>query len=79
MDGGNNEPGRRVQGESFLVQADGTPRAQVEIAELACIPLQPPHGVVLAPLSERDVLPAAARVLRSTAPRRRPPHPHADA
>lgn len=79
MDGGNNEPGRRVQGESFPVQVDGTPRAQGEIAELVWIPLQSPHGVVLAPLSERHVLPAAARALRSTAPRRRPPHPHADA
>jgi len=79
MNGGNNEPGRRVQGESFLVQVNGTPRAQAEIAGLACIPLQPPHGVVLAPPSERHVLPAAARALRSTAPRRRPPHPHADA
>lgn len=56
-----NEPGRRVQGESFLVQVDGTPRAQAEIAELAWIPLRPPHGVKLAPLSERHVLPAAAQ------------------
>lgn len=56
-----NEPGRRVQGESFLVRVDGTPRAQAEIAELAWIPLRPPHGVKLAPLSERHVLPMAAR------------------
>jgi len=58
-----NEPGRRVQGESFLVQVDGTPRARAEIAELAWIPLHPPHGVLLAPLSERHVLPAARRWL----------------
>jgi len=58
-----NEPGRRVQGESFLVQVDGTPRARAEIAELAWIPLHPPHGVVLAPLSERHVLPAVRRWL----------------
>ena len=57
-----NEPGRRVQGESFLVQVDGTPHAQAEIAELAWIPLHPPHGVKLAPLSERHVLPAAWRL-----------------
>jgi len=55
-----NEPGRRVQGEAFLVQLDdGTPRVQAEIAELAWIPLQPPHGVKLAPLSAQHILPAA--------------------
>ncbi len=63
-----NEPGRRVQGESFLVQVDGTPRAQAEIAELAWIPVRPPHGVKLAPLSERHVLPAAWRVLGTGQP-----------
>ncbi len=65
-----NEPGRRVQGESFLVRMDGTPQAQAEIAELAWIPLQPPHGVKLAPLSERHILPAAQRMqARQTARR----------
>jgi len=58
-----NEPGRRVQGEAFLVEVEGVPAAQAEIAELAWIPLQPPHGVKLAPLSGRHVLPAARRRL----------------
>lgn len=57
-----NEPGRRVQGEAFLVETEGTPRVQAEIAELAWIPLQAPHGVKLAPLSERHILPAALRM-----------------
>lgn len=35
-----NEPGRRVQGAAFLVEVDGTPRMQAEIAELAWIPLR---------------------------------------
>lgn len=54
-----NEPGRRVQGEAWRVWIDGTPQVQAEIAELAWIPLQPPHGVRLAPLSARYILPAA--------------------
>lgn len=58
-----NEPGRRVQGESFLVAITGTPQVQAEIAELAWIPLQPPHGVKLAPLSADHVLPAAHALL----------------
>ena len=58
-----NEPGRRVQGESFLVSIAGIPQVQAEIAELAWIPLQPPHGVKLAPLSALHVLPAARAVL----------------
>ena len=57
-----NEPGRRVQGEAFLVEAEGTPRVQAGIAELAWIPLQAPHGVKLAPLSERHILPAALQL-----------------
>ena len=58
-----NEPGRRVQGESFLVSISGVPQVQAEIAELAWIPLQPPHGVKLAPLSALHVLPAAHAAL----------------
>ncbi len=58
-----NEPGRRVQGESFLVSITGDPQVQAEIAELAWIPLQPPHGVKLAPLSAQHVLPAACAAL----------------
>ena len=54
-----------VQGEAFLVETEGTPRVQAEIAELAWIPLQAPHGVKLAPLSERHILPAALRMRRS--------------
>ena len=58
-----NEPGRRVQGEAFLVAVTGTPQVHAEIAELAWIPLQSPHGVPLAPLSARHILPAATRAL----------------
>ncbi|MEG1679291.1 MAG: NUDIX domain-containing protein [Stenotrophomonas sp.] len=58
-----NEPGRRVQGESFLISISGVPQVQAEIAELAWIPLQPPHGVKLAPLSALHVLPAAHAAL----------------
>ena len=54
-----NEPGRRVQGEAFLVRVSGQPQVKAEIAELAWVPLQPPHGVTLAPLSARHQLPAA--------------------
>ena len=54
-----NEPGRRVQGEAFLVRVDGQPQVKAEIAELAWVPLLPPHGVALAPLSARHQLPAA--------------------
>lgn len=57
-----NEPGQRVQGEAFFVKVDGTPRVQAEIAELAWIPLQAPHGVKLAPLSEHHILPAALQL-----------------
>ena len=60
-----NEPGRRVQGESFLVHITGVPQVRAEIAELAWIPLQPPHGVKLAPLSALHVLPAAWAALFS--------------
>jgi 8-oxo-dGTP pyrophosphatase MutT (NUDIX family) len=60
-----NEPGRRVQGEAFLVRISaGVPAAQAEIAELAWIPVQPPHGVKLAPLSAEHILPAAFDVLQ---------------
>ncbi len=58
-----NEPGRRVQAEAFLVRSDGVPQVQAEIAELAWIPLQRPHGVRLAPMSARHILPAARAVL----------------
>ncbi|MCW4455905.1 NUDIX domain-containing protein [Flavobacterium sp. MXW15] len=58
-----NEPGRQVQGEAFLVEIEGVPATQAEIAELAWIPLQPPHGVALAPLSAGHILPAARAVL----------------
>ncbi|MDV3470115.1 NUDIX domain-containing protein [Stenotrophomonas sp. C3(2023)] len=58
-----NEPGHRVQAQVWWVQAEGIPQVQAEIAELAWVPLQPPHGRVLAPLSERHILPAARRVI----------------
>ncbi len=58
-----NESGRRVRGDAFLVQVEGTPQVRAEIAELAWIPLQPPHGVTLAPLSQHHILPAAVAAL----------------
>jgi len=60
-----NEPGHRVQGEAFLVRiSSGVPAVQAEIAELAWIPLQAPHGVKLAPLSAQHILPAVLAVLQ---------------
>ena len=58
-----HETGRRVQADAWWVQVTGTPQARAEIAELAWVPLQPPHGCRLAPLSEDHILPAAARVI----------------
>jgi len=55
-----NEPGHRVQAQAWWVQVHGTPQARAEIAELAWVPLQPPHGLPLAPLSEHHILPAVA-------------------
>ena len=56
-----NEPGCSVRAQAWWVQVAGVPQARAEIAELAWVPLQPPHGVTLAPLSERHILPAARR------------------
>ena len=58
-----NEPGQRVQADAWYVRVHGQPRAQAEIAELAWVPLRPPHGRPLAPLSQAHILPAAVRVL----------------
>ncbi|WP_295515445.1 NUDIX domain-containing protein [uncultured Stenotrophomonas sp.] len=55
-----NEPGHRVQAQAWWVQVLGTPAARAEIAELAWVPLRPPHGLRLAPLSEHHILPAVA-------------------
>ncbi|EKT4086193.1 NUDIX domain-containing protein [Stenotrophomonas maltophilia] len=55
-----NEPGHRVQAQAWWVQVAGMPQARAEIAELAWVPLQPPHGLPLAPLSEHHILPAVA-------------------
>jgi 8-oxo-dGTP pyrophosphatase MutT (NUDIX family) len=56
-----HETGCRVQADAWWVQVSGTPQARAEIAELAWVPLRPPHGRRLAPLSEDHILPAAAR------------------
>lgn len=56
-----NEPGHRVQAQAWWVRVVGTPTARAEIAELAWVPLRPPHGLRLAPLSEHHILPAVAR------------------
>ncbi|WNH48657.1 MULTISPECIES: NUDIX domain-containing protein [Stenotrophomonas] len=60
-----HETGCRVQAEVWWARVSGTPRARAEIAELAWVPLRPPHGHRLAPLSEDHILPAAARVIAS--------------
>lgn len=59
-----NEPGHRVQAQAWWVQVAGTPTARAEITELAWVPLRPPHGLRLAPLSEHHILPATARLCR---------------
>lgn len=53
-----NEPGRRVQGEAWVVQVQGRPRPQAEIEELAWVQPQAPFPVPVAPLSARHILPA---------------------
>lgn len=58
-----HEHGRRVHAQVWRVQVAGTPKAQAEIAELAWVPLQAPHGRRLAALSEDHILPAAARAV----------------
>ena len=60
-----NEPGRRVRGEAFAVDIDGTPVAQAEIEELRWIAPQAPYGVEVAPLSAEHILPAFL-AMRST-------------
>ncbi len=60
-----HETGCRVHAQAWWVQVLGTPQASAEIAELAWVSLQPPHGRSLAPLSEDHILPAAMRVIAS--------------
>lgn len=62
-----NEPGRRLQAEAFLLPLRGIPQVGAEIAELAWIPLRPPHGVALAPMSHLYILPAASVWLTASA------------
>jgi 8-oxo-dGTP pyrophosphatase MutT (NUDIX family) len=60
-----HETGRRVHAQAWWVQVQGAPEARAEIAELAWVPVDPPHGRRLAPLSEDHILPAAARAFAS--------------
>ncbi|MFC4728734.1 NUDIX hydrolase [Coralloluteibacterium thermophilus] len=53
-----NEPGRRVRGEAFLVEAEGAPAPAGEIAELAWIDPRAPGGLPIARLSAHHILPA---------------------
>lgn len=53
-----NEPGRRVRGEAYAVEIDGTPTAQAEIEELRWIASRAPWDVEVAPLSAEHILPA---------------------
>ena len=61
-----HEAGHRVRAHAYLVTVTGTPHAQAEIAELAWVPLRPPHGLRLAPLSADHILPAAANAVAAT-------------
>lgn len=61
-----HETGHRVRAHAYLVTVTGTPHAQAEIAELAWVPLRPPHGLRLAPLSADHILPAAANAVAAT-------------
>ena len=61
-----HETGHRVRANVYLVTVTGSPRAQAEIAELAWVPLRPPHGLRLAPLSADHILPAAANAVAAT-------------
>lgn len=61
-----HETGHRVRANAYLVTVTGSPRAQAEIAELAWVPLRPPHGLRLAPLSADHILPAAATAVAAT-------------
>ncbi len=60
-----NEPGRRVRGEAFVVEIDGTPIAQAEIEELRWIAPRAPWDVEVAPLSANYILPAFVPNCRS--------------
>ena len=60
-----NEPGRRVRGEAFAVDIDGTPVAQAEIEELRWIAPQAPYAVEVAPLSAEHILPAFVAMRRA--------------
>lgn len=62
-----NEPGRRVRGEAFVVEVDGTPRPCAEIAELAWVVPRPPFPVPVAPLSAGHIMPALAAWAAGTA------------
>jgi len=59
-----NEPGRRVRGEAFAVEIDGTPTAQAEIEELRWVAPRAPWDVEVAPLSAEHILPAFMALLR---------------
>lgn len=61
-----HETGHRVRANVYLVTVTGSPRAHAEIAELAWVPLRPPHGLRLAPLSADHILPAAATAVAAT-------------
>ncbi len=62
-----NEPGRRVRGEAWVVEVDGRPQPQAEIAALAWVVPQPPFPVAVAPLSAGHIMPALQRAIASGA------------
>ena len=51
-----NEPGRRVRAEVYLVEIEGEPRPQAEIAELAWVDPAVPPPLRVAELSARHIL-----------------------
>lgn len=52
-----NESDRRVRGEVFIVEVEGTPAARAEIEALAWVNPADPGGLRIAPLSRRHILP----------------------
>ena len=55
-----HEIGRHVEAEVYLVDIDGTPTAQAEIAELAWIDIRTASALPIAPLSAGHILPRVA-------------------
>ncbi len=53
-----HETGQRIRTETWLVNIIGTPAPQAEIAEMSWINLNAPEQHLIAPLSQRHIIPA---------------------